>query len=247
MPGSKTVIEIRQLNDISQFAGVVELQKVIWGFDAIDLLPMRFLVVLDKVGGHIFGAYDGKRLIAFCFAIPGVKPGPTPYLHSHMLGVLVGYRNRGIGRRLKLRQREEALARGIGLIEWTFDPLELKNGFFNLERLGAIVRRYAENQYGLTASPLHGGLPTDRCTAEWHLDSPRVRQILAGARPPVHAVERISYPADIALIRTQDAVRAREIQRTNAALFQDAFARGLAMTGFERGPAEGTYLLELWQ
>ncbi|HEY1183330.1 MAG TPA: GNAT family N-acetyltransferase [Bryobacteraceae bacterium] len=247
MPESNAVIDIRLLRDITQFAGVVELQKEIWGFDPIDLLPMRFLVVLDKVGGHIFGAYDGDRLIAFCFAIPGVKPGPTPYLHSHMLGVLPEYRDTGIGRRLKLLQHEDALARGIGLIEWTFDPLELKNAFFNMERLGAVVRRYAENQYGITASPLHGGLPTDRCTAEWHLDSPRVRQILAGARPPVHAVERISYPADIALIRTQDAVRAREIQRTNAALFQDAFARGLAVTGFERGPDAGSYLLEPWQ
>jgi predicted GNAT superfamily acetyltransferase len=241
------VIEIRLLHDLPQFAGVVELQKVIWGFDAIDLLPMRFMVVLDKVGGHIFGAYDGDRLIAFCFAIPGIKPGPTPYLHSHMLGVLPEYRDSGIGRRLKLRQREDALARGIGLIEWTFDPLELKNAFFNMERLGAIVRRYAENQYGLTASPLHGGLPTDRCTAEWWLDSPRVLGILDGARPPVHAVERISFPADIALIRNQDAARAREIQKANAALFQDAFARGLAVTGFERGPAVGTYLLEIWQ
>jgi len=241
------VIEIRQLHDLGQFAGVVELQREIWGFDAIDLLPMRFLVVLDKVGGQIFGAYHGDRMIAFCFAIPGVKPGPAPYLHSHMLGVLPEYRDSGIGRRLKLRQREEALARGIGLIEWTFDPLELKNAFFNMERLGAMVRRYAENQYGLTASPLHGGLPTDRCTAEWWLDSPRVRQTLAGERPPVHAVERISFPADIALIRSQDAARARELQKTNAALFRDAFARGLAVTGFERGVGAGTYLLEPWQ
>ena len=116
-----------------------------------------------------------------------------------------------------------------------------------MERLGAIVRRYAENQYGITASPLHGGLPTDRCTAEWWLDSPRVRGILAGERAPVNAAERISFPADIALIRSQDAGRAREIQRTNAALFQDAFARGLAVTGFERGRAAGAYLLEPWQ
>ncbi|MGB7762526.1 MAG: GNAT family N-acetyltransferase [Bryobacteraceae bacterium] len=247
MAGSQAVIEIRLLRELAQFAGVVELQKEIWGFDPIDLLPMRFLVVLDKVGGHIFGAYDGERLVAFCFAIPGVKPGPAPYLHSHMLGVLPEYRDCGIGRRLKLRQREDALARGIGLIEWTFDPLELKNAFFNMERLGAIVRRYAENQYGITASPLHGGLPTDRCTAEWWLDSPRVRGILAGERAPVNAAERISFPADIALIRSQDAGRAREIQRTNAALFQDAFARGLAVTGFERGRAAGAYLLEPWQ
>lgn len=247
MAGSQGVIEIRPLYELTQYAGVVELQEKIWGFDPTDLLPMRFLVVLDKVGGQIFGAYHGDRLIAFCFAIPGVKPGPTPYLHSHMLGVLPEYRDSGIGRRLKLRQREDALARGIGLIEWTFDPLELKNAFFNMERLGAIVRRYAENQYGITASPLHGGLPTDRCTAEWWLDSPRVRQILAGDRPPVLAAERISFPADIALIRSQDAARAREIQKTNAALFQGAFARGLAVTGFERGPAAGTYLLEPWQ
>jgi len=116
-----------------------------------------------------------------------------------------------------------------------------------MERLGAIVRRYAENQYGITASPLHGGLPTDRCTAEWWLDSPRVRQILAGQRPPVHAVERISFPADIAEIRSQDVARAREIQKANAALFQDAFARGLAVTGFERRATAGTYLLEMWQ
>ncbi len=241
------MIDIRQLRDLSQFAGVVELQKEIWGFDAIDLLPMRFLVVLDKVGGHIFGAFDGDRPIAFCFAIPGVKPGPIPYLHSHMLGVLPEYRDAGIGRCLKIRQREDALARGIGLIEWTFDPLELKNAFFNFERLGAIARRYAENQYGLTASPLHGGLPTDRCTAEWWLDSPRVRQILAGDRPPVHAVERISFPSEIATIRSQDSARAREIQKTNAALFHDAFASGLAVTGFERGASSGTYLLEPWQ
>ena len=247
MAGSQRVIDIRPLHELSQYAGVVELQEKIWGFDPTDLLPMRFLVVLDKVGGHIFGAYDGDRLVAFCFAIPGVKPGPTPYLHSHMLGVLPEYRDSGIGRRLKLRQREDALARGIGLIEWTFDPLELKNAFFNFERLGAIVRRYAENQYGITASPLHGGLPTDRCTAEWWLDSPRVRGILAGERPPVHAAERISFPAEIALIRSQDAARAREIQKTNAALFQEAFARGLAVTGFERGPAAGTYLLEPWK
>ena len=81
-------------------------------------------------------------------------------------------------------QRDDALARGIQLIEWTFDPMELKNAFFNIERLGAIVRRYAENQYGITASPLHGGLPTDRCYAEWWIDSPRVRAVLAGQPDP---------------------------------------------------------------
>jgi len=248
MAGSETVIEIRQLSKLDEFADVVRLQETIWGFDPTDLLPMRFLVVLTKVGGHVFGAYDGSRMIAFCFAMPGIKPGPHSYLHSHMLGVLPEYRDSGIGRRLKLRQREDALARGISLIEWTFDPLELKNAFFNIERLGAIVRRYVPNQYGITASPLHAGLPTDRCYAEWWLESDRVKARIQGGSPARGAaVERITYPADIARIRKNDPDCAREIQRANAARFHDAFARGLAVTGFERGEAESSYLLEPWQ
>ncbi len=79
----------------------------------IDLLPLRFFVVASRVGGQVLGAYDGERMIGFCLAIPGIKPGRPAYLHSHMLGVLPEYRNAGVGRRLKLRQREDALARGI--------------------------------------------------------------------------------------------------------------------------------------
>jgi predicted GNAT superfamily acetyltransferase len=185
-------------------------------------------------------------MIAFCFAIPGIKPDGRPYLHSHMLGVLPEYRNAQVGRRLKLRQREDALARGIALIEWTFDPLELKNAFLNIERLGAIVRIYKENQYGGTTSPLHGGLPTDRCIAEWWLDSPRVHAVLGGTGRPSLATERVAYPADIAVLRHHESTRAREIQQANARHFLDAFARSLAVTGFARSPSEGVYLLEPW-
>jgi predicted GNAT superfamily acetyltransferase len=245
--GSQAVIEIRQLFDLAEFAEVLRLQQVIWGFADVELLPLRFLVVISKVGGHVFGAYDGSEMIGFCFAIPGVKAGGRPYLHSHMLGVLPPYHNQGVGRRLKLQQREDALARGIQLIEWTFDPLELKNAFFNIERLGAIVRRYHPNQYGITASPLHGGLPTDRCVAEWWIDTPRVRSILCGENPARHAEECITFPADIAQIRATDPKRAREIQKANGDRFQSAFARGLAVTGFERQGSEGVYLLEAWQ
>ena len=238
MAGSQAAIEIRQLFQLDEFRDVLALQKTIWGFADIELLPLRFLVVVSKVGGHVFGAYDGSRMIGFCFAIPGVKTGGRPYLHSHMLGVLPEYHNAGIGRRLKLLQREEALGRGITLIEWTFDPLEVKNAFFNVERLGAIVRRYHENQYGITASPLHGGLPTDRCIAEWYLDSPRVRRVLEGEPIKHHPVERVTYPA---------GVRTREIQRANGEKLQAAFARGLAVTGFERSDSQGTYLLEPYE
>ena len=240
------MIEIRQLFQIPEFADVVRLQKTIWEFTDVELLPVRFLVVTSRIGGHVFGAYNGAEMIAFCFAIPGIKPNGKSYLHSHMLGVLPPYRNSGVGRALKLRQREEALARGIELIEWTFDPLELKNAFLNIERLGAIVRRYYENQYGHTGSPLHGGLPTDRCYAEWWINSPRVHQVLAGEARTVNPVERISYPADIARIRREDPIQARAIQKANGEKLRQAFERGLAATAFERGETEGAYLLEPW-
>jgi predicted GNAT superfamily acetyltransferase len=246
--GSQTVIEIRQLFQFPEFEEVLRLQQAIWGYADIELLPLRFFVVVSTVGGHIFGAYDGGMMVGFCFAIPGIKPGGRPYLHSHMLGVLPAYHNAGIGRRLKLRQREEALSRGIELIEWTFDPLELKNAFFNIERLGAIVRRYHENQYGITFSPLHGGLPTDRCYAEWWIASPRVEAVLSGNERPVEPPHvSIGYPSDIARIRAEDPRRARQIQKENSAKFRRAFEQGLAVTRFVRGETEGSYLLEPWQ
>ena len=248
MAGSQAVIEIRQLFHLADFEEVLRLQQAIWGFPDIELLPLRFLVVVSKVGGHVFGAFDGDMMVGFCFAIPGIKPGGHPYLHSHMLGVLPAYRDAHVGRSLKLKQREEALARGIPLIEWTFDPLELKNAFFNVERLGAIVRRYHENQYGITFSPLHGGLPTDRCYAEWWIASPRVEAVLAGTQPPASPPQQsIAYPADIARIRTEDPRRARQIQKENGEKFRRAFEQGLVVTRFARGEKESSYLLEPWQ
>ncbi len=242
------MLEIRPLTAHVELQGAVRLQQQIWGFEEIELLPLRLFVVATKVGGQVFGAFDGQRMIGFCLAIPGLKPGGQSYLHSHMLGVLPDYQNAGVGRKLKLAQREDALSRSIALIEWTFDPLETKNAFFNMERLGAIVRRYVVNQYGTTTSHLHGGLPTDRCTAEWWIASPRANAIVAGlpfARNPVEA--RISIPADIAAIRTDDAKRARAIQQTASEQFRAAFDRGLAVIGVEKSEEAGTYLLGKWE
>ena len=248
MAGIQTIIEVRQLFQLPDFEEVLRLQQAIWGYPDIELLPLRFLVVVNSVGGHVFGAYDHEMMVGFCFAIPGIKPGGRPYLHSHMLGVLPAYRDAGVGRSLKLKQREEALARGIELIEWTFDPMEVKNAFFNIERLGAIVRRYHENQYGITFSPLHGGLPTDRCYAEWWIGSPRVRAVLNGdGAPSPEPVQKIGYPADIARIRNEDPRRARQIQKENGEKFRRAFEQGLAVTRFERGETESSYLLEPWK
>ena len=237
-------VVITSLTTEDQFREAVELQRTIWGFEEVDLLPFRFFVVAVKVGGQLFGAFDKDRMVAFCLAIPGLKPGGKPYLHSHMLGVLSEYRDYGLGQRMKLHQREDALDRGIELIEWTFDPLELKNAWFNIEKLGAVVRRYVRNQYGMSSSHLQGGLPTDRCTAEWWIDSRRVHARAGGGeieRPPV--VDSVVYPANIAEIRSNDPGRAREIQAANAERFEEAFRKGLVVTGIGRTQDTTSYLL----
>jgi len=108
---------IRELHSEPELREAVALQKTIWGFEDADLLPFRMFVVATKIGGQLLGAFDGERMIGFCVAIPGLKPGNKPYLHSHMMGVLPEYRNQGIGRQLKERQREDALEREIDLIE----------------------------------------------------------------------------------------------------------------------------------
>jgi len=242
------MIEIRPLTAHTEFRDAVRLQQEIWGFEDVELLPLRLFVVASKIGGQALGAFDGGRMIGFCLAIPGLKPGGKSYLHSHMLGVLPEYRDSGVGRRMKLAQREEALARGVDLIEWTFDPLEIKNAYFNMERLGAIVRRYVPNQYGTTSSFLHGGLPTDRCIAEWWISSPRARAIVVGEKFPRNPVEtRIAIPSGIATIRTNEPKRAREIQQKASEQFQSAFDRGLAVIGFEKSKEAGTYLLGQWE
>ncbi len=220
MAGSQ--ILIRELSAEPELREVVALQKTIWGFEDADLLPFRMMVVATKIGGQLLGAFDGDRMVAFCLAIPGLKAHAKPYLHSHMLGVLPEYRNAGLGRQLKMRQKEDALARGIDLIEWTFDPLDMKNAYFNIERLGAIVRRYMRNVYGISSSVLHGASPTDRCVAEWWIDRSRQR---------VDITERIAVPADIE--------EARQRQSEIAKQFEACFARGLTVVGVENS----SYLL----
>ena len=242
------MIEVRPLTEREDLKTVVRLQREIWGFEDVDLIPLRLFVVATKIGGQVFGAFDGRQMIGFCMALPGLKAGGKTYLHSHMLGVLPDYRNSGVGRALKLAQRDDALGRGVGLIEWTFDPLEIKNAFFNIERLGAIVRRYVLNQYGTTSSPLHGGLPTDRCIAEWWIASPRVNAITSGQEFVRNTAEmRIAIPSEIAAMRVHDPAYAKDIQQKAAEHFRGAFDRGLAVIGFEKSEQAGTYLLGKWE
>jgi len=220
------MIVVRELEEHAELVTAVQLQKEIWGFSDLDLLPVRLFVVATKIGGQVLGAFDGDRMVGFLISIPGVKPGGRAFLHSQMMGVVSEYRNAGAGRIMKLKQRELALALGVNLIEWTFDPLELKNAFFNIERLGAVVKRYVLNQYGNTSSLLHAGLPTDRCVAEWHLDQ---------TKTPVEIVARIEVP--------NVGARTIDIQSRISQAFLEHFRAGRTVVGFERGETRGAYLL----
>lgn len=240
---------LRKCEGLEELRACVLLQKEVWNFTDIELVPLRIFVVAQKVGGQVMGAFDGKDLIGFAMAIAGYRNG-HPYLYSHMLAVHKEYRNAGVGRRLKLLQREDGITRGFELMEWTFDPLEIKNAYLNIEKLGAITRRYNENQYGITSSPLQGGLPTDRLVAEWWFKSKRVENAMHGeAKPAFKTLESIPVPAQIYEWKASSATRdhAREVQTRNREAFLKAFSSGLAVLGYERDKAgNGKFLLGRW-
>jgi len=242
-------LAIRKCEALEEMQACFALQKEVWNFSDAELVPVRIFVLATKIGGHVIGAFDGGELVAFAMALPGMRSGHS-YLHSHMLAVRQQYRNGGLGRRMKLFQREEALARGIELMEWTFDPLEIKNAYLNIEKLGAIARRYNVNQYGITSSPLQGGLPSDRLVAEWWMKSERVTTLLSGKGLP--KFERrmcIEVPAQIYEWKASAATRTRalEVQKRNQEQLRKAFAGELVVLGYERDRSgDGRFVLGEW-
>ncbi len=167
-----------------------------------------------------------------------------------MVGVIPEVRNRGIARALKLAQRDDALARGFDLMEWTFDPTEIKNAYINIAKLGAIVRRYKHNFYGPSSSPLQGGLPTDRVYAEWWLRSEPRRARPRAAQPQTFDVaERVDVPSEIYAWKASltDRAAARDMQARNAHALETAFANGLAVLGYQRNDlGDGQFQLGRW-
>lgn len=255
MNATHTPIRIETFTSLEQFDQCVVLEEAVWGYDPTDVIPRRMFLLASRIGGQVMGAFvgDSPSAVGFAMALPGLRNG-HPYLHSHMVGVVSEYRNRGIARVLKMAQREDALARGFELMEWTFDPLEIKNAYINIAKLGAIVRRYEHNFYGPSSSPLQGGLPTDRVYAEWWLRSKRVERALSGEpqsgeAPPFEVAERVEVPSEIYAWKAspQDRDAAIEVQARNAEALESAFGRGLAILGYQRNQrGDGEFLLGRW-
>jgi predicted GNAT superfamily acetyltransferase len=259
------MILIRSCSGFDELEACVQLQIETWGYDESDIIPRKAFRVAQKIGGQVIGAFDTdlpgagssgtpESMVGFAMSLPGVKAdensgggNPQAYLHSHMLAVRDRYRDQGLGAQLKLEQRREALSRGIGRMEWTFDPLEIKNAHLNIRKLGAVVRSYFVNFYGVSSSRLQGGLPTDRLVAEWYLDSPRVHSALEG-RPAAESTieEQILVPAAIYEWKASPTGREQAIavQMENRHRFQQAFSQGLAVVSFRRD-VEGNGVFEL--
>jgi len=181
-------ITYRDLTTLEEFSRVVELERTIWGPGYDEVVPTPILTVTVMRGGILIGAFDGPdaapagRMIGFVYSLPAMREGkPTQW--SHMLGVVDEFRSSGVGRELKLLQRERTLAMGLDLVEWTYDPMQAMNAHLNFAKLGVVVEEYEENVYGESSSPLHRGNPTDRFVAEWWVRKPHVERRIARHGP----------------------------------------------------------------
>jgi chorismate synthase len=205
------VIEVRDIRGMAELRAVEDMQREVWACNDLEVLPAIHMIASREVGAILLGAFDDGALVGFAYGFPGFEDD-VRVIHSDMLAVRMAYRDRGVGRALKLAQRDSALAHGIKRITWTFDPMQARNAYLNFVRLGVTADRYLRDFYGETSSPLHAG-GTDRLWVTWHLTG----------RPPLRETgERI-------------AISSREQMRGD---FDRAFANGLIVSGFDRERSE---------
>lgn len=225
---------------MDEFEACIELQRRVWQFSDLDVIPLRAFVINLHSGGLTQGAFDNEgRMVGFSHALAAFDEGLNPFYYSHMLAVDARWRDAGIGWRLKLAQREYALQTGVPLIKWTFDPLQSRNANLNIRKLGGVIREYKVNYYGNSStSELHRGLDTDRLFVEWWLASPRVLHALAGGEsgPPEEAVGEVEIPWDIEALKREDMTAAKERQLVTRMGFLRQFSQGNYCGGFEPVP-----------
>jgi predicted GNAT superfamily acetyltransferase len=194
MSGSITqsAITIRDLETISDIEPMLRLEKQVWGLEDADVTPLTLAVALRAAGSILLGAIEGRELVGFALAFPSFEHGRIG-LHSHMLAVHPSHREDGLGYRLKLAQRERALAMGITDMTWTFDPLRSLNAHLNFSKLGVISDSYRVDFYGpQTSSHLHTN-GTDRLWVTWHMADSRVQQRLNGKDGSAEVLDALKH------------------------------------------------------
>ena len=267
-------IVIRPLSSAAEYAACVALQERTWGGGFAERVPPSILRIAQDLGGIASGAFDHYgRMLGFVFGITGWMNG-SPVHWSDMLAVAPEARNRGLGEKLKRHQRDVLMARGVNVMRWTFDPLQSRNAFLNLSRLGAVAREYGRDYYDNSDSPLHAGIGMDRLIVTWEMASERVTRRLAreNAPPACDDVERlpllnpivrdeplecaspggipdvdavrIAVPSDIHSIREHDAELAMHWRHRTREAFELAISRGFEARELVRAGKVGWYLLE---
>jgi predicted GNAT superfamily acetyltransferase len=260
-------VSYRDLTTLTDCADVVDLERRIWGPGYDDVVPTSILTVSVHRGGILIGAFADDKMIGFVYSLPAIKHGKTTQW-SHMLGVVGEFRRSGVGHQLKLLQRDRALAMGVEIIEWTYDPLQAANAHLNFVKLGVVVEEYLENVYGDSGSPLHQGNPTDRFVAEWHISRSRVGEEFNGAAGGAVAVNgtdwsdgwlesvdvdlsvdarklTVEIPVGFTDMLARAPERAMAWRVCTRAIFTTYLDRGYRVVAFllDRDARKGTYLL----
>jgi predicted GNAT superfamily acetyltransferase len=241
-------IEIRECTTAEEFDGCIALQRETFGLPELEISPRRHFVVTMHAGGWALGAFAGMRLVGFVLSVPGFRSAGRMF-YSHMAAVSREFQNHGIGARLKWAQRERALAEGVDFIKWTFQPPHARNAFFNLERLGAVVREYKPNFYGTDYATVPNqstsGFDSDRLFADWELNSDKVLALAQGESfsPTGEPARTISIPGDWNALLSSDADAARRELLRIRTEFQAAFSAGFVCRKFRRDAYNPQYLL----
>jgi predicted GNAT superfamily acetyltransferase len=245
----KPEIEIREVWEVDELAECVALQRAIFALPEIEISPVRHFVVTTRAGGFTLGAFVENKLVGFVLSVPAFL-GNDKFFYSHMTAVEPAFQSYGIGARLKWAQREKALEKGVGFIKWTFQPVQARNAFFNLEKLGAVVREYQPNFYGTDYSTAHEqdgkhGLDSDRLFAEWRLESEKVAALSKGEifAEKGEIKKTIEIPNDWnALVKANPREAILEQARIKNE-FKSAFAESLIGRSFERSETHPKFLL----
>ena len=240
-------IAIRECTTVDELSECVALQKEVFALPDLEISPVRHLIVTRSAGGFTLGAFMDNKLIGFVLSVPAYLRGERAF-YSHMTAVKASFQGSGIGARLKWAQRDRSLAAGVKFVKWTFEPVKARNAHFNLEKLGAVVREYQENFYGIdyaTAPNFRIGLESDRLYAEWELECEKVGSLSEGEEYAATQtpVATIVIPTDWNSLVATDPQAAHAEQLRIRAEFKSAFSRGMICRAFERSDTSPKYLL----
>lgn len=232
-------VTIRQIDDVAEMRAVEDLQKEVWGIPDLDVVPLTHLVAAKEAGGTLIGAFDDELLVGFVYGFPSFEFGRHAH-HSHMLAVKTEYRNLDLGRRLKLAQREHVIAQGIGLMTWTFDPLQSLNAHFNFNKLGVVANRYLPDFYGDDAASFLHQTGTDRLWVSWLFPERGSSLVSLDSNDSVS----IEIPGDINSLQQQEPQTALKWREKTRSEFMKAIQDGYVVVGFKRENDIGKYLLQ---